>query len=185
MGALANSVLDPATGGPGTGGWMSTHRPTAPDWPVVLFRHPPACGALQDCLGAEVARPARVEKDPQGRLYLAAEVCQLRTPSGPAVPVVPPGPHALSSTSRTPTSCRPSSAALCVGHLSGEWYTSRLRFRLHTQHSSPAPSPGSELCGTHDWLKSPPLLTIIKQIAAMLCHILVRASLTVGRRTSS
>ena len=44
--------------------------------------HPPACGALQDCgrSKAEVARPARVEKDPQGRLYLAAEVCQLRTP---------------------------------------------------------------------------------------------------------
>ena len=42
--------------------------------------HLSACGALQECLGAEVARPARVEKDPQGRLYLAAEVCQLRTP---------------------------------------------------------------------------------------------------------
>ena len=40
---------------------------------MVLFRYPSACGALQKCLGAEVARPARVEKDPQGRLYLAAE----------------------------------------------------------------------------------------------------------------
>ena len=60
---------------------MSTHRPTAPDWSALLFRHLSACGALQECLGAEVASPARVEKDPQGRLYLAAEVCQLRAPS--------------------------------------------------------------------------------------------------------
>ena len=98
MGALMNSVLDPATSGPGTGGWMSTHQPTAPDWLVVPFWHLPACSALQDYLGVEVACPTRVEKDPQGCLYLAAEVCQLRTPSGPAVLVVPPGLHAPSST---------------------------------------------------------------------------------------
>ena len=110
--------------------WLgSTHRPPAPDWSVVLFWHPSACGALQECLGAEVASPARVEKDPQGRLYLAAEVCQLRAPSGLAVPSVPPGPHAPSSTPRTPTFCRPSSAALCVARLSGERCTCNLRFR--------------------------------------------------------
>ena len=31
--------------------------------------------------------------------------------------------------------CRPSSAALCVARLSGERYTSNLRFRELTQHS--------------------------------------------------
>ena len=31
--------------------WM-----TAEDWPVVLFRHPPACGALQDCGRSEADR---------------------------------------------------------------------------------------------------------------------------------
>ena len=78
--------------------------------------HPPACGALQDCgrSKAEVARPARVEKDPQGRLYLAAEVCQLRTPirtgdSGgaarPACSVILPTPELRHSVGRALPLC--------------------------------------------------------------------------------
>ena len=58
---------------------------------------------------------------------MAAEVYQLRASSGPAVLAVPPGPHASSppsSTPRTPTFCRLSSAALCVARLSRERCTS-------------------------------------------------------------
>ena len=98
---------------------------------MVLFRQPSACGALQDCgrSEAEVARPARVEKDPQGRLYLAAEVCQQCRGHTQAEDTLQTG----SSSGAARPACiliidifiicsdilRPSSAALCVGHLSG------------------------------------------------------------------
>ena len=140
---------------------MCTHRPTAPDRLVGgAAWHLSACGALQECLGAEVARPARVEKDPQGRLYLAAEVCQLRTPSGPAVWRCRPTRMPRHLVIYTPTSdmlsrCTALSAELCRSVCGPpQWGAVYLQLTIPVSLHSTL-RLRSELCSPHHRLKSP------------------------------
>ena len=117
--------------------------------------HLTAYSTLQDCLGAVGTRPARMEKDPQGRLprQLGLPAEGMVHGTGNSDSAVRPA--CLFSSSQNPTFCRPSSVALCVVHPSGRAVSvTHNPGSIHNTFLGWR-DPVSELCSPHISLKSP------------------------------